>query len=170
MIEVAYESETNSIVACIYELSEQDDSSESSLDIEQKRWARLQLDAEIRLTQSASEQADLPGIEDFADESPSIEASMSQQRWSLLVFLPSGGSANFEDVYLTDDHGRQAVLVVEPLTGHVTWNSIDSSPSQDVEELAFEDTNAPMPTLMNVEQPPRQATDSRRSNPEMVYP
>ncbi len=176
MIEVVYETDTNSILARVFLLTDQEDQGAEDHLLEQKRWSRHQLDASVRLTQSQGNELANILIDDMSFDPQEIVTSQAGTTWSLVTFLPSGGCANFAETYLEDQQGRRAALSVEPLTGHVRWTRVDDGQTLSAGELEFEDHSDQSPELASADTfdrndlPQAQRTNVSGVSDETVYP
>ncbi|MDG2053899.1 MAG: hypothetical protein P8J86_04250 [Phycisphaerales bacterium] len=173
MIEVVYEPGTNSIVANVLELTDENSAVQDDLGLQQKRWAHNQLNTGLSLAKSLAEPSAFIEFEEILDGQDMIANPLVDGKWPLLVFLPSGGCAHFDPVYLRDNQGRLAKLSIEPLTGHVTWARLDQAVSDD---SGFDDSRdsdleiASADELRLPELPAAQESQGPRLDVDLVYP
>ena len=173
MVEVVYEPDTNSIVANVLELTDEKSPIERELGLQQKRWAHNQLNTGLSLSKSLVESSDVMGFTEISDVQDMAANLLVDGKWPLLVFLPSGGCAHFDPIYLRDNQGRFAKLSIEPLTGHVTWARLDQTVSDDIEVDDSSESElgiASADEMQFPDLPPAQTNEGPRVNVDLVYP
>ena len=173
MIEVVYKPDTNSIVANVLELNDENSTVHSDVGLRQKRWAHHQLNTGLSLAKSLVDSSASIEFAETLDGQDTNANPLVSGNWPLLVFLPSGGCAHFDPIYLRDNQGRLAKLSIEPLTGHVTWARLDQAVSDDI---GFDDSResdlgiASADELQLPELPVAQETQGPRLDVDLVYP